>query len=221
LVKTQAVCRFGLQPHVCKSLASLRTRGPLEHKLRPATTSGDPLLKADRLERLLQRPLHYLRQTRTRKIGEARCPRANRNCCTMLPLKPSERLLICMISPLPVFPSCPYSVLLFKRYFCHHALVFMTQQMTMEQRHAAYYGVGKVHYEVNRAVHWNIDCIQPFGRVRLDSVFCIRQEMDLMNVEGRDLTCRVHDSPVLHGADRRRIRNSVEGTEQTGTTTPR
>ena len=38
---------------------------------------------------------------------------------------------------------------LFEQDLCHHALVLMAQQMTVEHRHASYDGVGKVHDEIN------------------------------------------------------------------------
>lgn len=48
-----------------------------------------------------------------------------------------------------IIRQCPSTRTLFEQDLCHHALVLMTQQMTVEDRHASYEGVGKVHYEVN------------------------------------------------------------------------
>src|SRR5439155_25265863 len=37
-----------------------------------------------------------------------------------------------------------------EEYFCHHSLIFMTQEMTLEERHAANDGISEIHHEIDR-----------------------------------------------------------------------
>jgi hypothetical protein len=56
--------------------------------------------------------------------------------------------------------------------------------MTVEDGHAADNRIGKVHDEIDRAISiGNVDSVEPFGRVQLDSVLRVRQEVNLMDVK--------------------------------------
>jgi hypothetical protein len=49
----------------------------------------------------------------------------------------------------------------FEQNFGHHSLVFVIQEMTMEDRHSPYHRVREIHYHVNGAAVGNIDRVQP------------------------------------------------------------
>ena len=67
---TQGVCSFELQPHVCKSVASLRTRGPRQLKCCMVTTSGDHCFQAGRVERVLECSLDRFRLQMAVALGD-------------------------------------------------------------------------------------------------------------------------------------------------------
>ena len=49
----------------------------------------------------------------------------------------------------------------FKQNFSHHSLVFVIQEMTVEDRHSSYHRVCKIHNHVDGAAVGNIDRVQP------------------------------------------------------------
>src|SRR5882672_3303136 len=68
----------------------------------------------------------------------------------------------------------------------HHALVFVIEEMAVKDGHAPDDGIGEVHNHVDGTAVWNIHGVQPQGVGNWFIVFCIRQEMDLMDVYGME-----------------------------------
>src|SRR5271155_2096729 len=88
-----------------------------------------------------------------------------------------------------------------KKYLRHHTLVFVAQQMTVEERHSPDDGIGEVHHQIDISFDWYLDRIQPLRRREARPVFGIGEKMNLMDVEGVDLVRVIHHSPVVECAD--------------------
>src|SRR6266480_2859979 len=69
---------------------------------------------------------------------------------------------------------------------CHHSLIFMTQEMTVEERHAANDGISEIHHEIDP--YWI------FHRFIIDG---IRQEVDLVNVKRMHFFGWIQHAPML------------------------
>src|ERR1700738_4229699 len=72
----------------------------------------------------------------------------------------------------------------FKQNFSHHSLVFVIQEMTVEDRHSPYYRVCKIHNHVDGAAVGNIDRVQPQWVDNGLVVFSVREEMHLVDMHG-------------------------------------
>src|SRR2546426_8447460 len=79
----------------------------------------------------------------------------------------------------------------------HHPLVLVIQQMTMKYRNALDDGVGEVQNDINGAAIRNIHRIQPHRMRGRDAVFCIDQEVDLVNVERDRKSTRLNSSHLV------------------------
>ena len=79
----------------------------------------------------------------------------------------------------------------------HHPLVFMAQQMTVEERNSPDDGIGEVHHQINISFNWDIDRIQPFRLFEPDSVLGIDEKVYLMDVKWVHLVRVICDSPMM------------------------
>src|ERR1700757_4075959 len=69
--------------------------------------------------------------------------------------------------------------------------------MAMEYRHAFDERVAEIEDDINRATKGNIHGVKPHGMRKGDPVFCIRQEVDLVNVERVKFSGLVDKTPML------------------------
>src|ERR1700722_11388484 len=97
--------------------------------------------------------------------------------------------------------DCPGSKSLLEQNLCHHPLVLMIQQMTVEYRYSLDDRVGKVQDDVDGGGNRNVHRIQPGGIGEWRAILCIGQEVNLMNVERMELGSCVDDTPMLIGTD--------------------
>ena len=70
----------------------------------------------------------------------------------------------------------------------------------MKDRHASDYRVGEVHDDIDGAAVRDVDGVQPQRVGDWLIVFCVRQEMNLMDMYGMKFCTRIDDFPVLISA---------------------
>src|SRR6266550_2085260 len=88
-----------------------------------------------------------------------------------------------------------------EEYFCHHSLIFMTQEMTVEERHAANDGISEIHHEIDRTAIGDIHGIDPYWIFHRFIIDGIRQEVDLMNVKRMHFSGWIQHAPMLQRTD--------------------
>src|ERR1700688_4467324 len=88
-----------------------------------------------------------------------------------------------------------------KQYLGHHALVFVAQQMTVEERYSPDDGVRKVHHQIDASFDRNVDCIQPLWMIEAPPILSVSEKVNLMNVERVDLVRVIHHSPMAKFTD--------------------
>ena len=100
-----------------------------------------------------------------------------------------------------------------EKYLRHHALVFVAQQMTVEERYSPDDGVRKVHHKVDTSFDRDVDCIQPLWMIEALPILGVYEKVNLVNMERMDLVGVVDHSPVVECTDgyarQRRIRRTV------------
>src|ERR1700730_4077382 len=84
-----------------------------------------------------------------------------------------------------------------EEYFCHHSLIFMTQEMTVEERHAANDGISEIHHEIDRTAIGDIHGIHPYWIFQRFIVDGIHEEMDLVDMKRMYFFGWIQDAPML------------------------
>src|SRR6266446_7239916 len=80
---------------------------------------------------------------------------------------------------------------------CHHSLVFMTQEMTVEERHAANDGISEIHHQIDRTAIGEINGIDAYWIFHRFIIDGIRQEVNLMNVKRMHFPGWIQHAPML------------------------
>src|ERR1700722_999842 len=99
-----------------------------------------------------------------------------------------------------------------KKYLGHHALVFVAQQMTVEQRDSANNRIGEVHHQIGASFDGYLYRIQPLRMREARPVLGKGEKVNLMNVEGVDFVRAIHHSPVVKAADGDARHGRIRGT---------
>src|SRR5947209_2654565 len=84
-----------------------------------------------------------------------------------------------------------------EEYFCHHSLIFMAQEMTVEERHAANDGISEIHHQIDRTAIADIHGIEPYWIFHRFIIDGIRQEVDLVNVKWMHFFGWIQHAPML------------------------
>src|SRR6476646_5820014 len=84
-----------------------------------------------------------------------------------------------------------------EEYFRHHSLIFMTQEMTVKERHAANDGISEIHHEIDRTAIGDIHGIHPYWSFHRFVIDGIWQEVDLMNVKRVHFFGWIQHAPML------------------------
>src|SRR6266436_9893724 len=96
-----------------------------------------------------------------------------------------------------IYPRTSVASGLSEEYFCHHSLIFMIQEMTVEDRHAANDGISEIHHEIDRTAIGDIHGIYPYWIFHRFIIDGIRQEVNLMNVKRMHFSGWIQHAPVL------------------------
>src|SRR5580765_7626748 len=83
----------------------------------------------------------------------------------------------------------------------HYSLVFMIEEVAVEQRRAPNNWIGEVHRKIYGAHRRHVDRVQPFLLPKPLAITGIQQEVNLMDVERMYLIGPIGDAPMLVGAD--------------------
>jgi hypothetical protein len=88
-----------------------------------------------------------------------------------------------------------------KKYFRHHPLVLVAQQMTVEKRYSPDDGVGEVHHQIGASFDGYLHRIQPLRTWETRPVLGIGEKVNLMNVEGVHFVRVIDHSLVVKSAE--------------------